>query len=167
MLEDQQKDHHGSLRPRLQVRIWSEDPTTIHSTTLGSSNTGNTSVGATDKENIVQPNVFNRGTNSKHSGTSPCIPFWFFENLPPTLQWVPEHCNCSKWKPAVRSALAAWFSLLLFLIPTTQNVMGQVRFFSCFCPLLELDPTWNSQGSFLIIISKLLKDMFRYIRRAN
>ena len=155
MLEDQQKDRYGSLRPRLQVRIWSEEPTTVHPATLGSSN--NTSVRATDKENIVQPNVFNRVT-------SPCIPFRFFENLPPTLQWVPGHCNWSKWKPVVRSALAAWFSLLLFLIPTTQNVMGQVSFFSCFCPLLELDPTWNFQGSFLIIIGKLLKDMFRCIR---
>ncbi|KAI9457691.1 hypothetical protein HD554DRAFT_2141770, partial [Boletus coccyginus] len=131
MPDDQQNDARRSLRPQLQLRISEEtEPIAIPSAIPDSLN--DTLAEASHKEKIGHPNPFNSG--KKNSGTSPAksIPFWRPENLPPTLQWIPANWSWSKWKPVIRSALSAWIGLLLFLIPTTLNVMGQVSPFPSF-----------------------------------
>ena len=128
----QQKDGHRSPRPQLQVRIRSEEtePVAVHSATPDSLN--KSSAKAADKE-ITGPNAFNSGSKATETSSAKSTPFWRFKSLPSTLQWIPANWSWSKWKPVLRSALAAWIGLLLFLIPTTLNVMGQVSFFrSCF-----------------------------------
>lgn len=47
--------------------------------------------------------------------------------VPVFLQWIPANWNWSKLKPVIRCAIAAWISAVLFVIPTVENVMGQVR----------------------------------------
>lgn len=47
--------------------------------------------------------------------------------VPAFLQWIPANWNWSKLKPVIRCAIAAWISAVLFVIPTVENVMGQVR----------------------------------------
>jgi hypothetical protein len=132
MPDHQQKDGHQSPRPQLQVRIRSEEtePITVHPATPDSLN--KSSATAADKEK-TGPNAFNGGNKATETSPAKSIAFWHSKNLPPTLQWIPANWSWSKWKPVLRSALAAWIGLLLFLIPTTLNVMGQVSFFrSCF-----------------------------------
>ncbi|KAG2140498.1 uncharacterized protein EDB93DRAFT_1241857 [Suillus bovinus] len=34
----------------------------------------------------------------------------------------------SKWKPVIRSALAAWIAVVVFVIPRTENILGQAAF---------------------------------------
>ncbi|KAL4063403.1 hypothetical protein V8B97DRAFT_1930456 [Scleroderma yunnanense] len=48
--------------------------------------------------------------------------------LPQGLQWISKNWTWSKWKPALRGALAAWISLVIFVIPTAEDVMGQAAF---------------------------------------
>ena len=134
MPDDQQEVRHRSLRPQPQVRIRLEEiePITVHPATPDSLN--NTSAEAADKKKTVQPNAINSGNEATETSNAQSIPFWRSRNLPPALQWIPANWSWSKWKPVLRSALAAWISLLLFLIPTTLNVMGQVSFFHACVP---------------------------------
>lgn len=46
--------------------------------------------------------------------------------LPKSLQWIPANSTWSKWKPVIRSALAAWIAVVIFIIPRTENILGQV-----------------------------------------
>ncbi|KAH0826407.1 hypothetical protein J3R83DRAFT_5379 [Lanmaoa asiatica] len=122
MPDDQQNDVRRSVRPHLQVKMQSDEtePIAIRPATPDSLN--NTSTKAADNEfKTVHPN------GNKTTATSPAkpVPFWHSANLPLALQWIPANSSWSKWKPVLRSALAAWISLLLFLIPATLNVMGQ------------------------------------------
>ncbi|EIW75984.1 hypothetical protein CONPUDRAFT_93215 [Coniophora puteana RWD-64-598 SS2] len=48
--------------------------------------------------------------------------------LPSNLQWIPANCTWPKWKPVIRCAMAMWVASLLFLIPRTENMMGQASF---------------------------------------
>ncbi|TFK48067.1 hypothetical protein OE88DRAFT_1635639 [Heliocybe sulcata] len=48
--------------------------------------------------------------------------------LPSNLKWIPDNWTWSKMKPAIRSALAAWISVLLLIIPRTERLMGQASF---------------------------------------
>lgn len=48
--------------------------------------------------------------------------------LPQTLQWIPANSTWSKWKPVTRSALAAWIAVVVFIIPRTENLLGQAAF---------------------------------------
>ena len=43
-----------------------------------------------------------------------------------TFEWIPANFTFSKLKPVIRSALSAWLSLILFVIPTVENTLGQV-----------------------------------------
>jgi len=74
----------------------------------------------------------------------------FSLKLPQKLQWISANWSWSKWKPALRGALAAWISLVIFVIPTTGNVMGQVYQLLCVgsCQLTN----WIPQAAFLIVI---------------
>ncbi|KAG2357359.1 hypothetical protein BDR07DRAFT_1420585 [Suillus spraguei] len=49
--------------------------------------------------------------------------------LPQSLRWMPANSTWSKWKPAIRSALAAWISVVIFVIPRIENILGQVSSF--------------------------------------
>ncbi|KAJ7444827.1 hypothetical protein FB451DRAFT_1433746 [Mycena latifolia] len=44
------------------------------------------------------------------------------------LQWVPDNLTWAKIKPTIRSAIAAWLSTVLFLIPKVELFMGQASF---------------------------------------
>ncbi|KAJ6463830.1 hypothetical protein C8R47DRAFT_1156945 [Mycena vitilis] len=48
---------------------------------------------------------------------------------PSSLQWVPENFTWAKVKPTIRSAVAAWLSLVLFVIPKVEVFLGQVTSF--------------------------------------
>ncbi|OAX35889.1 hypothetical protein K503DRAFT_827545 [Rhizopogon vinicolor AM-OR11-026] len=48
--------------------------------------------------------------------------------LPKSLQWIPANSTWSKWKPVIRSALAAWITVVIFLVPRTENLLGQAAF---------------------------------------
>ncbi|KZT24411.1 hypothetical protein NEOLEDRAFT_1207860 [Neolentinus lepideus HHB14362 ss-1] len=48
--------------------------------------------------------------------------------LPPNLKWIPNNWTSSKLKPVIRSALTAWISVLLLIIPRTERMMGQASF---------------------------------------
>lgn len=47
-------------------------------------------------------------------------------NLPQSLRWIPANSTWSKWKPVIRSALAAWIAVVVFIIPPIENILGQV-----------------------------------------
>jgi len=53
-----------------------------------------------------------------------------WSSMLPDFQWVPQNTTWSRWKPVIRCALAAWICGLLFIIPKTENAMGQVSLFS-------------------------------------
>jgi hypothetical protein len=46
--------------------------------------------------------------------------------LPQSLRWIPANSTWPKWKAVIRSALAAWAAVVVFIIPTTENILGQV-----------------------------------------
>ncbi|KAJ6597201.1 hypothetical protein DFH09DRAFT_113905 [Mycena vulgaris] len=47
---------------------------------------------------------------------------------PASLQWVPDNLTWAKIKPTIRSAVAAWLSTVLFLIPKVELFLGQASF---------------------------------------
>ncbi|KAG1817351.1 hypothetical protein EV424DRAFT_1324468 [Suillus variegatus] len=49
-------------------------------------------------------------------------------NLPQSLRWIPANSTWSKWKPVIRSALAAWIAVVVFIIPPIENILGQAAF---------------------------------------
>ncbi|KII83920.1 hypothetical protein PLICRDRAFT_179954 [Plicaturopsis crispa FD-325 SS-3] len=48
--------------------------------------------------------------------------------LPQQLAWIPANWTWSKIKVAIRCAIAAWISLVLFVIPSVESAMGQASF---------------------------------------
>lgn len=46
--------------------------------------------------------------------------------LPQNLTWIPDNWTWPKISVAIRCAVAAWISALLFLIPRVERIMGQV-----------------------------------------
>ncbi|KXN81239.1 hypothetical protein AN958_05700 [Leucoagaricus sp. SymC.cos] len=46
--------------------------------------------------------------------------------LPASLQWIPKNWTWSNLKPVIRSAIVAWISAILFIIPKIELMMGQV-----------------------------------------
>jgi len=60
-----------------------------------------------------------------------------FSKIKMRLEWVPANLTYPKLKPAIRSAVAAWVSLVLFVIPAFERAMGQASFvilIGDFCP---------------------------------
>ncbi|KAJ7905804.1 hypothetical protein B0H14DRAFT_25146 [Mycena olivaceomarginata] len=47
---------------------------------------------------------------------------------PSSLQWVPDNFTWAKLKPTIRSAISAWLSTVLFLIPVVERFLGQASF---------------------------------------
>jgi hypothetical protein len=60
--------------------------------------------------------------------------------LPQTLRWIPASSTWSKWKPVIRSALAGWIAVVVFIIPRTENLLGQV------CCVVNLLYCWFNDG---------------------
>ena len=52
---------------------------------------------------------------------------WILKKSPIDLSWIPANWNWSKIKPVIRSAIEAWVSVIFFIIPRTEVIMGQVR----------------------------------------
>jgi hypothetical protein len=48
-------------------------------------------------------------------------------DVPASLAWIPKNWTWSNIKPAIRCAVAAWLSAVLFIIPAVEIYMGQVR----------------------------------------
>lgn len=65
-------------------------------------------------------------TSSTHK-RSECATFHWL-TWPESLQWVPDNLTWAKVKPTIRSAVAAWLSTVLFLIPKVELFMGQASF---------------------------------------
>lgn len=149
MMDDQRKDDHRSLRPQLQVRIQSDHtkPVAVHLATPDSLNNTPAQAGADSDEEgtLQQPSAVNGRNKSTKTPFTSSRSFWRSENLPLMLRWIPANWSWSRWKPVLRSALAAWIGLLLFLIPTTLNVMGQVCIFRYCLPFARSD---KPPGSF-------------------
>ncbi|KZP16769.1 hypothetical protein FIBSPDRAFT_1047238 [Athelia psychrophila] len=49
-------------------------------------------------------------------------------SVAPHFAWIAPNNKWSKWKPVIRCALTAWICGVLFLIPATENAMGQASF---------------------------------------
>ncbi|KAF9028574.1 hypothetical protein BDZ89DRAFT_1066048 [Hymenopellis radicata] len=49
--------------------------------------------------------------------------------LPDNLKWIPSNWTLPKVRPVIRSAVAAWISSVLFIIPAVERYMGQVSAF--------------------------------------
>ena len=43
-----------------------------------------------------------------------------------SLKWIPANFTYPKLKPVIRSALTAWLSIVLFVIPSVEDTLGQV-----------------------------------------
>lgn len=57
-------------------------------------------------------------------------------SVAPHFAWIAPNNSWSKWKPVIRCALAAWIAGVLFVIPATENAMGQVCFSYCYIATL-------------------------------
>lgn len=51
---------------------------------------------------------------------------WILKKSPFDLNWIPANWNWSKIKPVIRSAIEAWVSVLFFIIPSIEKILGQV-----------------------------------------
>ncbi|KIY62539.1 hypothetical protein CYLTODRAFT_494564 [Cylindrobasidium torrendii FP15055 ss-10] len=49
-------------------------------------------------------------------------------SLPKSLQWIPANWTWPKIRTAIRCALAAWLSAILFVIPAVERHMGQASY---------------------------------------
>ncbi|KAF8510808.1 hypothetical protein BU17DRAFT_55138 [Hysterangium stoloniferum] len=49
-----------------------------------------------------------------------------FKKLKDSLAWIPPKCTFSNLKPVIRSSITAWVSLVLFLIPAVDRILGSV-----------------------------------------
>ena len=63
----------------------------------------------------------------------PARPWWGWDRLlrasPVDLGWIPANWSWSKIKPVVRCAVTGWISVLFFVVPQLEVVLGQVRVF--------------------------------------
>ncbi|KIJ63943.1 hypothetical protein HYDPIDRAFT_112430 [Hydnomerulius pinastri MD-312] len=134
MPEDKQDDHSSNQpqsRPHLQVRIRSEpdNQSTSHHIAGGADGEPNSSSTSESlpKEKTADANVpmENDSSAPQKSDKKPEAPSI---KLPTSLQWIPANWTWSKWKPVLRSALAAWVAVVIFAIPTTENLLGQASF---------------------------------------
>ncbi|KAF8067019.1 hypothetical protein FPV67DRAFT_1769133 [Lyophyllum atratum] len=48
--------------------------------------------------------------------------------IPEDWRWIPDNLNYTGLKPVIRSAIAAWIGLVLFVIPRVQLVLGKASY---------------------------------------
>lgn len=58
---------------------------------------------------------------------------WILKKSPIDLNWIPNNWSWSKIKPVIRCALTAWVSVLFFVIPKLEVMLGQVCLY-CLLP---------------------------------
>lgn len=134
MAEDAEDPNQRTSKPNLHIRIQSTAPR---------NDSGNFA-----NETVLNPSPFTErspsesvrvGSAKEKTSDGSELPtrnsskarLSFSLKLPQRLQWISGNWSWSKWKPALRGALAAWISLVIFVIPTTGNVMGQVNQLLC------------------------------------
>ncbi|KAG0699492.1 hypothetical protein DFH29DRAFT_983489 [Suillus ampliporus] len=78
--------------------------------------------------------------------------------LPQSLQWIPANSTWSKWKPVIRSAVAAWIAVVVFIIPRTENILGQVCVVVIFAAFLIIIASFLSPPSdpFMAVLEREL-----------
>ncbi|KAF9220310.1 hypothetical protein BS17DRAFT_739428 [Gyrodon lividus] len=120
------EDQH---RPHLQVRIQSE-PTVAGRVSLASASGGlhSSTSGTLEKDRTGHPDASKNDGTTIPAQIAHAKPQSLSIKLPPSLQWIPANWTWSKWKPVIRSALAAWISLVIFVIPKSENLLGQAGF---------------------------------------
>lgn len=158
MASDQQHDHlhHNNARSRAHVRIYSEPSkneisvsTSVASIqqqpiSAADSFRGNTDVSTSTKEvntiSLVPKSDVDSGASDGDGDHCRSIRAFskrlfckFKFRIPRQLAWIPANLSWSRWKPALRSALAAWILLVIFVIPKVERWLGQV------CPHDESD----------------------------
>ncbi|KAF9446717.1 hypothetical protein P691DRAFT_776668 [Macrolepiota fuliginosa MF-IS2] len=74
----------------------------------------------------IPPSPDSSSTSSSSSASSGSNVFRF--RVPKSLEWIPKNWTWSKIKPVIRCAVVAWVSMLLFIIPSVERVMGQASF---------------------------------------
>lgn len=48
------------------------------------------------------------------------------DKSPVNLRWIPDSLTWSKIKPAIRCAVVGWVSVVFFIIPQLEEMLGQV-----------------------------------------
>lgn len=81
------------------------------------------------------------GAKSHHGAASSHFGF----ELPDCLRWIPDNWNLSKWKPAIRCAVAEWISLVLLVVKPSTRAMGN----AAFLVLVGTSPTSQPEGIFV------------------
>lgn len=130
-MADDQRGEQGRGKPHLRVRILPRpaqamvangavsssctynDPSPHTDTTRGES-----AQASRCKEKASSGSASNSGTRLERSSLK----------FPRGLQWVSANWTWSKWKPALRSAVSAWVAVVIFVIPSVENVLGQAAF---------------------------------------
>ncbi|KAF7363690.1 hypothetical protein MSAN_01026700 [Mycena sanguinolenta] len=77
-------------------------------------------------ESATRSDSTSTGSASSSQQTSSNAFDWL--EWPSSLQWVPNNLTWAKIKPTIRSAIAAWLSTILFLIPAVERFLGQASF---------------------------------------
>ncbi|KAG2130867.1 hypothetical protein DEU56DRAFT_981991 [Suillus clintonianus] len=121
---------------RPQVRIQTDPPEVLdvsnsimeaervqRSTSYGQSNEDQDGKTTSETEKDVDGSSDNVADDSKKQPTARQK-----IKLPQSLQWIPSNSTWSKWKPVIRSALSAWITVVVFVIPRTENLLGQAAF---------------------------------------
>jgi hypothetical protein len=131
-------------RSHLQVKLISDEAKYPSSSTSHPSN---------DDEKLQHQ----KGNNDNYKGPQAPAAFrkyagGLWSSVLPDFQWIPQNATWSKWKPVIRCALAAWICGLLFVIPKTENAMGQVRYILSDQQDHPTLTTSSVQASFLILI---------------
>ncbi|KAJ7172199.1 hypothetical protein C8R46DRAFT_893839 [Mycena filopes] len=94
---------------------------------------GGPGVGKHEKgEKSLPPDFSSEASTSseqaKHSDSSSSARGFESIPWPRSLQWVPDNLTWPKLKPAIRSAVAAWITTAIFLIPKVESTVGQAGF---------------------------------------
>jgi hypothetical protein len=126
MPEGDQQGDNQLTKPHLQVRIQPE-PSVVGHESVPSASGGLDSSGTLEKD---KPEASKEDGTNVLAQTADAKPQLRSIKSVASLQWIPANWTWSKWKPVIRSALAAWISVVIFVIPTTENLLGQVSYLS-------------------------------------
>lgn len=127
MSTDDQQGEESHNKSRLHVRILSGPAEIMASGATSSSSTHQDPSDATRGESVQAPKCKEEPSSGSTSNSGK-RPERLSLKLPRRLQWVSANWTWSKWKPALRSAVSAWVCLIIFVIPTMENVLGQASF---------------------------------------
>lgn len=129
-MANDQRCEKGRGKPRLHVRILSRPAQIVANgdVSSGCSHDDPSSRTDTTRGGSAQAARCKGKASSGSAGNSGARLGRLSFELPRRLQWVSANWTWSKWKPVLRSALSAWVSLVIFVIPSVENVLGQAAF---------------------------------------